>query len=327
MSLSCCVGATSPRWHRLRLLLGTLCLLMVASTGLAQSRGVVTADRAVVWRADSSAVATVVDAGVVLDSVVLELTGRSDRWYEVIIPAAFGGRGGRGLMAINQVRLAVGSALPPARALRGSTPPVRSPRQALSPRRLSLPAEPAVSVRGFVQGGPIGFTALQSFRAVTGKSYGYSFGIGAQVRFRTGLYLQTSIERFRINGQRVFVFEGEAFPLGIEHTVTTQPVLAAVGFRPSLSGFFRPYAGVGAGRYRLTEVSPFDAEGDAVDEWYRGYHVHGGVEFLARRWFTPAVDARYSVVPHALGTQGAAAALAESDLGGWQFHAKILIGR
>jgi hypothetical protein len=304
-----------------RAAIAILGFLALASPGLAQSQGIVTADRAVIWRADSAVVATVVDAG-----VVLELTGRSERWYEVIIPANLGGRGERGLISITQVRLVDGSELPAERALRGSDRPAPTPQAAPVPRP-ALPPGPAVALRGFGQAGLIGFAARETFTAIIGQSYGPSFGAGAQVRFRSGLYVQVSIERFRETGERVFVFEEEVFPLGIPNTITIQPVIAAVGYRPPSAASIRPYLGVGIGSYHLQEVSPFDAPGEEVDQWHRGFHAHGGVEFLAGRWFAPAVEAHFTTVPDALGSSGAAAAFGESNLGGWQVFGKILLGR
>ena len=311
----------SPRILAFRVAIATIGLLALASPGFTQSQGIVTVDRAAIWRADSSALATVVDAG-----VVLELTGRSERWYEVIIPATLGGRGEKGLISINQVRLVDGSDLPPERVLRGSGPlPPPTARPDLTPRP-SPPPGPAVALRGFGQAGLTGFVARQTFAAITGQSYGPSFGAGLQVRLRTGLYLQGSVERFRETGERVFVFNGETFPLGIPHTITIQPVVAAIGYRPPSLASIRPYLGVGVGSYRLQEVSPFDDTSEEVDQWHRGYHAHGGVEFLAGRWFAPAVEARFTTVPDALGSTGAAAEFGETNLGGWQVYAKILVG-
>ena len=310
----------SMRILAFRAVIATLGLLALASPGFAQSQGIVTADRAVIWRTDSSVVATVVDAG-----VVLELTGRSDRWYEVIIPANLGGRGERGLISITQVRLVDGSELPVERVLRGSDPPAPTPQSDPVPRPAPPPG-PAVALRGFGQAGIIGFAASETFAAITGQSYGPAFGVGAQVRFRAGLYLQVSIERFRQTGERVFVFEDEVFPLGIPNTITIQPVIAAVGYRPSSAASIRPYLGAGVGSYHLQEVSPFDDPSEEVDQWHPGFHAHGGVEFLAGRWFAPAVEARFTTVPDALGSSGAAAEFGESNLGGWEVFAKILLG-
>jgi hypothetical protein len=39
------------------------------------------------------------------------------------------------------------------------------------------------------------------------------------------------------------------------------------------------------------------------------------------------VEARFTTVPDALGSSGAAAAFGESNLGGWQVFGKILLGR
>jgi len=305
------------------LVLATLCALGTASSVSAQSLGVVTAERAVIWRADSSVVATVAGAG-----VVLELTARSERWYEVIIPASLGGRGERGLIAIGQVKLADGAAPPPERPLRGSEPQAGSPRRPPpAPPRSPLPPQPPMSLRAFGQGGLIGFTARESFAAVVGRSYGYSFGAGVQLRFGSGVYVQTSLEQFRRTGQRVYVFDGESFPLGIDNTVTLQPAVVAVGYRPPSAASVRPYLGAGLGAYRLREVSPFDGADESVDQWRRGYHAHIGFELRPRGWVTPALEARYTTVPKGLGDAGAAALLKQTDLGGWQIHAKVLVGR
>jgi hypothetical protein len=305
-----------------RVALFAISALLFASPGYAQSQGIVTADRAIIWRADSSVVATIVDTG-----MILELTGRSERWYEVIIPANLGGRGERGLISITQVRLLDQSVEPVERPLRGAPPPIDDPTTAAPPPRPLPPPGPAVGVRGFAHAGFMGFTARQSFAAITGESFGPSYGGGLQVRFRSGLYLQGSVERFKKTGERVFVFNGATFPLGVPNTVTIEPLVAALGYRPPTVRSVQPYLGAGVGTYRLREVSPFDTDDEEVNERHLGYHAHGGVEFLARGWLVPAVEARFTAVPDGLKGMGVAAEFDESDLGGWQIYAKILIGR
>lgn len=312
---------TASGLFTLRISLAALLVVGLGSTGLAQSYGTVTADRAIIWRSDTSVVAAVVDAG-----AVLEVIGRSDRWYEVVIPLDLGGRGERGLIAITQVTLLEGATPPPERSLRGRALPPQS-GQKTPPAARSAPAPgPRVAVRGFGQAGLIGFAARRSFTALAGNAYGSTLGAGAQVRFRGGLYVQASVERFEETGQRVFVFGGETFPLGIPNTVTVQPVLLAVGYRPPSAVSLRPYLGVGIGSYLLTEVSRFDDPSEQVERRHAGYHIHGGVEFWAHRWFAPAVEARYTTVPDALAGGGTAAEFGERDLGGWQVHAKIFVG-
>jgi hypothetical protein len=308
-----------------RVILLTIGVLVFASPGFSQSQGIVTADRAIIWRADSSVVATVVDTG-----AVLELTARWEGWYEVVIPARLGGRGERGLISINQVRLLDQSVAPPERPLRRGGPPIETPQTAQPAALQTRPSTVAgrtSGVRGFAHAGVLGFTARQTFTAVTGESFGPSFGAGVQIRFRSGLYVQGSVERFKKTGQRVFVFNGETFPLGVPNIVTIDPLVAALGYRPPTSRTVQPYLGAGLGTYRLREVSPFDADSEKVDERHIGYHVHGGVELWARRWLAPAIEARFSAVPDGLKGTGVAAEFNETDLGGWQIYAKILVGR
>lgn len=305
----------------LRASLTVIVLVTLASPGFAQSKGIVIADRAVIWRSDASIAVAVVNVG-----TVLELTGRSERWYEVIIPESLGGRGDRGLIAVSQVKLLEGSNRPPARALRGSPPPAQNPRPA-PPARQPAVSAPTVALRGFGQVGLIGFTARQSFEAVLGEAYGPTLGGGVQLRFRPGLYVQGSIERFRKTGQRVFVFEDTTFPLGIPNTITIQPITVTTGYRFPVRGSILPYIGGGIGTYLLKEASPYDEPDERVDERHASYQAHGGVEFRAHRWLAPAVEAQYTTVPDALGTNGASAAFEEHDLGGWQVQVKVLIGR
>jgi hypothetical protein len=311
-------------------LIGFIAGLMVLGVVLplpatAQSIGIVSSDRAIIWRIDISVVAAIVDAG-----VELELVGRSERWFEVLVPTRLGGRGETGLISVTQIRLAPGSSLPPVRALRGSLPGDPATEGADSQtaaRPPSLPPGPAVGVRAFGQAGVIGFSARESFEAVTGSSLGASYGGGAQVRFRSGLFVQVSLEQYRRTGQRVFVFEGESFPLGIASTITIRPFVAGLGFRPPTAGRVLPYAGAGIGRYWLRETSLFEDSTERVDETHIGYHAHMGVEFRVHRWVAPAAEVRYTRVPDSLGRGGASAQFDESELGGWHITGKVLIGR
>jgi opacity protein-like surface antigen len=200
--------------------------------------------------------------------------------------------------------------------------PGQSPRPAAqSPR-----SEPAFTLRGFGQVGILGFAARQSFAAVTGASYGTVWGAGVKLRFQKGMYLQGSLERYEKTGERVFVFNGQIFSLGIPDTVTVIPAVVAAGYQPLSEGAVKPYAGAGIGSYLVKEASPFDADDEIVDRRFVGYHVHAGVELRTYRWFTPAIEGRYTTIPEALGSSGVTGEFAERNLGGWQLHAKILIG-
>ena len=183
-------------------------------------------------------------------------------------------------------------------------------------------------MRGFAQAGLIAFTARKGFEAIFGEAYGPTFGGGGEIYLRSGAYVQGAIERFRKTGERVFVFEGTVFPLGIPQTITVQPITVTAGYRLRLRNGLRPYIGGGVGFYQLKEVSPFDEAAERVDERHAGYHAHGGVEFRTPySWIAPAVEAKFAAVPDPLGAGGASAEFDEDDLGGWQLQMKVLIGK
>ena len=295
-------------------------LAVTAPEALAQFRGTVAVDGAIIWRSDVSVPAAVVSQG-----TVLELTGRSERWYEVIIPEHLGGRGDRGLIAIGQVKLLEGSEPPPARELRGSPPVVQRPPP--RPPVAAVAVEPRVGLRAFGQVGLRGFTSRRSFEAIFGEPHGLAFGGGLQVRFRPGFYAQGSLERFRKTGQRVFIFDDAIFPLGIPNTITIDAIALTAGYRVPLRRWLSPYGAGGIGTYRLREDSRFDEPAERVDERHVGYQAHGGVEFRIKTWLAVAGEAVYIVVPDALGATGVSAEFDEDDLGGWQLQVKILVGR
>ena len=65
-----------------------------------------------------------------------------------------------------------------------------------------------------------------------------------------------------------------------------------------------------------------------VDERHASYHAHGGIEIrTGYSWIAPAVEAKFTTVPDALGSEGTAAAFEETNLGGWQLQFKVLVGR
>jgi hypothetical protein len=133
------------------------CFIWIAPAALAQapSQGRVVSDGATIWRADVSIVAATARAGTTLD-----ITAQSERWYEVIVPEALGGRGERGLIARSQVQLLPGSPEPPNRPLRGS-PAIADPR---------VPPQGAVAVRR-TPAFPRGFLSLNGAYQTTSNDF------------------------------------------------------------------------------------------------------------------------------------------------------------
>ena len=122
---------------------------------------------------------------------------------------------------------------PPASAQTGAAP---RPQPSSSPAR-PAPASPAAASRPtltFKAFGSIGYTALsarETFDAVLGSSGGVVFGGGVTVTHRSGLFGQVTIEHFTGDGERVFVFGGDVFPLGIPLSVSMTPMDFTGGYR------------------------------------------------------------------------------------------------
>jgi hypothetical protein len=133
---------------RLVIALGVVCCLFQAGAVWAQapSQGTVQRDRTIIWRTDVRVVAAIVRAGTVLD-----ITAQSERWYEVIIPEALGGRGNRGLIARPQVVLLPGAPEPPFRPLPGGAAGASTAQSPQGPgQRAAAVRRAALFPRGFL---------------------------------------------------------------------------------------------------------------------------------------------------------------------------------
>ena len=115
---------------------------------------------------------------------------------------------------------------PPAAADVGFVPAAPAP----APQAGSA-ADPALSFRVFLHAGYTGFTASDTFDAVLGSPTGPVYGGGVQVVHRQGYFFQVDASRFSDDGERVFVSDGEVFPLGIPLSVKVTPIEFTGGYR------------------------------------------------------------------------------------------------
>ena len=182
-------------------------------------------------------------------------------------------------------------------------------------------------LRGFADAGATTFTAGQSFNAILGSKSGPVFGGGVEAVERN-IFLNVRASRFRKTGQRVFLFEGQQFDLGIPATITVTPVELSGGYRFPFWTRFVPYAGIGVGRYWFKETSQFAASDENVDDQFTGYHVLGGAEVRLARWIGLAGELQWARVPDAIGgdPNSVSHEFNESDLGGTTFRFKIIVG-
>jgi hypothetical protein len=291
---------------------------LIAAPALAQSRVQVNEDRTTIWRPGFSVAADVVDAGTILNVVA-----KTGNWYEVELPRRPGSDPIYGFVEISRVTaLDQNPMRRPDRPLRP-----QAQRQARRARDLNPFDNLPFTIRLFGQAGYGQTAAAESFDAVLGGAGGVWWGGGLQIPMkRNGLFFELAAERTDRTGERVFVFEGEVIPLGVEDKVRIVPVTASVGYR-----FFRgrnraAYIAAGAGRALYTERSPDGDDVESVDTAFAHYQFVGGFEFGAWKALHFGLEGQYSRTPIS-EHGGLAEAFGEDDLGGVQVRLKLLLGR
>jgi len=70
-----------------------------------------------------------------------------------------------------------------------------------------------------------------------------------------------------------------------------------------------------------------DDPGENVSSSSVAYQVMAGLEAPIVRWLRVGGEARWVTVPNALGDAGVSADFGENNLGGFNFAARIMIGR
>jgi hypothetical protein len=200
------------------------------------------------------------------------------------------------------------------------------------PRRPSQPPlpPPTLDIGGYAMVGLFNFAAADSFDAILGSPSGTIYGGGVRVGLPVGgLFVDVGAWRFRGEGDRVFLFGGEEFPLNIPIAITITPLELTAGwqFRFRRAPRFRPYVGGGLTSYHYEESSEFSTGVENVADRFNGYHVLGGGEYRIARWIAIGADATWTTVPDAIGVGGVSEAFDERDLGGTSVRVKITIGR
>jgi len=192
------------------------------------------------------------------------------------------------------------------------------------------PGAASLSIRGFADLASTTFAASESFEAVLGSSTGTLFGGGGEVILPQRIFVGLRASRFEKDGERVFVFNGRTFGLGIDTTVRVTLIELTAGYRFGPPRWrVVPYAGGGLGWHRHQETSAFAEDDENVDETHRGYHILGGVELRLARWLGVGGEAQWTTVSDALGQDpnGVSAAFDEADLGSTALRVKVIIGR
>ncbi|MGH9348471.1 MAG: hypothetical protein ACRD26_14520 [Vicinamibacterales bacterium] len=197
--------------------------------------------------------------------------------------------------------------------------------------RVASPPSPASNrpgIRGVFEAGASWLAATASFETITGEVRTTQIGGGVQVtNVWRRVFVQVDVSRATATGERVFLHEGTAYPLGIPVEITTMPIEASAGYRfPIARGRLIAYGGGGGGMLAYREESPFGVEGERVDERFRSWHLLGGLEVPIVRWIAAGAEVHVRFVPNAIGAAGVSAIFQEHDLGGTTLRLRVTVG-
>jgi hypothetical protein len=206
-------------------------------------------------------------------------------------------------------------------------PPVPARAGQARPARPAPRAPAPIGLRAYGVVDLDALAATDSFDAVVGTSHLTAFGGGVDVvDIWKHLFARVAVTRARQSGSRVFVANGQVFPMGIPLTVTMTPIEVGGGWRfvSRKPGRLTPYAGVSFVSLGYTETSKFAESSENTSERFTGQDVFGGVEVRILKWLVASGEAQYRRIPNALGAGGVSKDFGESDLGG--VTARVAIG-
>lgn len=180
---------------------------------------------------------------------------------------------------------------------------------------------PSIGVYGLFDRTTI--ASSQTFDAVfnTHTTSGPGGGVDA-INLWRGLFMRFDASTSELTGERVVVFNGDVFKVGIPLTAKLTPIEFGGGWRleprqsTKLSSRLAPYAGVSVVILKYRETSSFADASENADESYTGVGVFGGVDVRLVRQAFAGVEAQYRSITSAPGPDSVAASFSEKNLGG-----------
>jgi hypothetical protein len=250
--------------------------------------------------------------GLVVGSVsagtALEVLESQSAWFRIDPPKDSESKWVRGWIHRNFVEV-VSGALAPA-------PTARAQQQAAT-------RSGEMMFRGVVFAGLTLFSASDSFETVLDSRFGPTYGVGGQVGFPNGAYIEVVASRFEKTGSRAAISGNQIFRLDVPHRVRITPIALNLGFRDRGTG---AYIAIG-GSWHIFEESTPSLDEASVSKGRGGYQILGGVEFPIGSWLSLGGEAEWVGVPGGIGGSGVSAVFEEKNLGGGTFRFKVLVGR
>jgi hypothetical protein len=172
--------------------------------------------------------------------------------------------------------------------------------------------------RAFATCDSLTMAATKTFEAVFDTSTLTACGGGVEVvNVWKQIFVHFERSTAKETGQRVFVSDGTAYPLGIPLKMTMTPRELSAGWRfgSGPKNRFVPYAGAGAVWLDYTETSDFASTDENVSAHYTGSAVFGGIDVALLRFLTAGAEVRYRTI-NVTGLTGAAKDFGEKNFGG-----------
>ena len=188
----------------------------------------------------------------------------------------------------------------------------------------SAAAQDNVSARGYFIAGSTWLTAADSFNAVADSNRTLNLGGGGAATLWKNVFVDVSVQRMKIDGQRVFVDQGTVYHLNIPLQVTMIPFDVAAGWR--MPGRVSAYGAVGVSRISYNERSDFADAGDDVDESRTGLLLLGGADVTVWRFVSLGGEIRSRHVEGPLGETGVSAIFGERSIGGVAVSIRVSAG-
>lgn len=186
----------------------------------------------------------------------------------------------------------------------------------------------SIGIRGYGSFGVAQLAATETFEAVAGTSQQPVFGGGVQVtNIWKGIFADLGVAQIEtIEGERVFVEDGEVLELGIAHEVKMRPVDIAAGWRLAF-GRLSPYVGAGVTFFSYEQTSEDADPGEDVSESKSGPLFLAGLDVSILSWLHAGGEIRYRQVTGILGEGDVSEVFGEDNAGGFTAAVRISIGR
>ena len=200
---------------------------------------------------------------------------------------------------------------------------VAAPAAAQTSRRSST--KPSIGLFGLFDFASI--ASKESFDAVFGKHSTTAPGVGVDaINLYKGLFVRVAGSRSTLKGERVVIFNGDVFKLGIPLTAELTPLEFGGGWRfasRSPAARFAPYVGASAIMLKYKETSSFADSSENADESYSGFGVFGGVDIRLVKQVFGGIEGQYRSISFTPAANSAADSFKEKDLGGTVLRVRL----